>query len=92
MKGIISSHSALNIYQRQTAVDPVSEPQPKATGKGSRSSTSLRAPRESEARALAAGPTTSQQTKVERLREAIENGDLEFDSQLIAERMIDQGE
>jgi flagellar biosynthesis anti-sigma factor FlgM len=95
MKGIISSHSALNAYQRQTAVDPVSVPQPAATGESSGSSTSIRAARVSisaEARALATGQTTIDQAKVERLRQSIENGGLKFDSQLIAQRMVDQGE
>ena len=95
MKGIISSHSALNAYQRQTAVDPVSVPQPAVTGESGGSSTSIRAARVSisaEARALATGQTTIDQAKVERLRQSIENGGLKFDSQLIAQRMVDQGE
>jgi flagellar biosynthesis anti-sigma factor FlgM len=95
MKGIISSHSALNAYQRQTAVDPVGVPQPPVTGESSGSSTSIRAARVSisaEARALATGQTTIDQAKVERLRQGIESGGLKFDSQLIAQRMIDQGE
>ena len=95
MKGLISSHSALNAYQRQTAVDPVSVPQQPVTGESSGSSTSIRAARVSisaEARALATGQTTIDQAKVERLRQGIENGGLKFDSQLIAQRMVDQGE
>ena len=95
MKGIISSHSALTAYQRQTAVDPVSVPQPAVTGGSGGSSTQIRAARVSisaEARALATGQTTIDQAKVERLRQSIENGGLKFDSQLIAQRMVDQGE
>jgi len=95
MKGIISSHSALNAYQRQTAVDPVCFPKTPATSESGSSSTSLRAARVSisaEARALASGETTIDHAKVERLRQSIEAGGLKFDAQLIAQRMVDQGE
>jgi flagellar biosynthesis anti-sigma factor FlgM len=95
MKGIISSHSALTAYQRQTAVDPVSVPQSPAQREGAVSSTSVRAARVSisaEARALAAGDPGVDQAKVERLRSALSSGSLKFDSQLVAERMIDRAE
>lgn len=95
MKGIISSHSALTAYQRQTAVDPVSVPQSPAQREGAASSTSVRAARVSisaEARALAAGDLGIDQAKVERLRSALASGSLKFDSQLVAQRMIDQAE
>ena len=58
MKGIISSHSALNAYQRQSAVDPVSVRQAPVPSEGAGSSTGVRAARVSisaEARALAEG-------------------------------------
>jgi flagellar biosynthesis anti-sigma factor FlgM len=95
MKGIISNHSALNAYQRQTAVDPVSVPQSPAQREGAASSTSVRAARVSisaEARALAAGDPGVDQAKVERLRNALSSGSLKFDSQIVAERMIDRAE
>ena len=95
MKGIISSHSALTAYQRQTAVDPVSVPQAPAHREGAASSGSLRAARVSisaEARALAARDPGVDQAKVDRLRSALAAGTLKFDSQLVAQRMIDSGE
>jgi len=95
MKGIISSHSALTAYQRQTAVDPVAVPQSPAQRESAMSSTSVRAARVSisaEARALAVGEPAIDQGKVERLRGAIEAGSLRFDSQVVAQRMIDLGE
>ena len=45
-----------------------------------------------EARALAAGEETIDRAKVDRLRSALQSGGLKFDSQLVAQRMIDQGE
>ena len=95
MKGIISSHSALNAYQRQTAVDPVASPQSPAPRESAASSSSVRAARVSisdEARALAAGEEIIDRAKVDRLRSALQAGGLKFDSQLVAQRMIDQGE
>jgi negative regulator of flagellin synthesis FlgM len=95
MKGIISNHSALNAYQRQTAVDPVSVPQSPAPREGATAGTSVRAARVSisaEARALAAGDPGVDQAKVERLRTALSSGSLKFDSQLVAQRMIDRAE
>jgi flagellar biosynthesis anti-sigma factor FlgM len=95
MKGIISSHSALNAYQRQTAVDPVAGPQSPAPRESASSSSSVRAARVSisdEARALAAGEPAIDRAKVDRLRSALQAGGLKFDSQLVAQRMIDQGE
>jgi flagellar biosynthesis anti-sigma factor FlgM len=95
MKGIISNHSALNAYQRQTAVDPVSVPQSPVQREAAASSTSVRAARVSisaEARALAAGDPGVDQAKVERLRSALSSGSLKFDSQIVAERMIDRAE
>jgi flagellar biosynthesis anti-sigma factor FlgM len=95
MKGIISSHSALNAYQRQTAVDPVSVREAPATSESGGSSTSIRAARVSisaEARALAEGEGGIDRAKVDRLRQSIQSGALKFDSQLIAQRLVDQGE
>jgi flagellar biosynthesis anti-sigma factor FlgM len=100
MKGIISNHSALNAYQRQTAVDPVGVPTPPAQREGSVSGSSVKAARVSisaEARALAAGEAAPSErpfdrAKVEQLREALRIGGLKFDSTLIAQRMIDRAE
>jgi flagellar biosynthesis anti-sigma factor FlgM len=95
MKGIISSHSALTAYQRQTAVDPVSVPQSPTPREGTAAGGSVRAARVSisaEARALAAGDSSIDQAKVERLRNALSAGSLKFDSQLVAQRMIDRAE
>jgi flagellar biosynthesis anti-sigma factor FlgM len=95
MKGITNSHSALTAYQRQTAVDPVSVPQSPAQREGVSTGTSVRAARVSisaEARALAAGDPGVDQAKVERLRAALGGGSLKFDSQLVAQRMIDRAE
>lgn len=95
MKGIISSHSALTAYQRQSAVDAVAVSQSPAPREGAVSSTNLRAARVSisaEARALAAGEAVIDGAKVERLRGAIEAGKLKFDAQLVAQRLIDQAE
>jgi flagellar biosynthesis anti-sigma factor FlgM len=95
MKGIISSHSALTAYQRQGAVNPVSVPQSPAAREGATSSTGVGAARVSisaEARALAGGDAAVDQAKVERLRSALASGSLKFDSQLVAQRMIDQAE
>jgi len=95
MKGIISSHSALTAYQRQTAVDPVSVPQSPAQREGATTGTSVRAARVSisaEARALAAGDPGVDQAKVDRLRNALASGSLKFDSNLVAQRMIDTAE
>ncbi len=96
MKGIISSHSALTAYQRQTAVEPVSIPQqPPAAREGAVSGTSMRAAKVSisdEARALASGEPAIDHVKVARLRGALAAGNLKFDSQLVAQRMIDHAE
>jgi flagellar biosynthesis anti-sigma factor FlgM len=95
MKGIISSHSALNAYQRQTAIDPVSVPESPAPSERTGSSTNVRAARVSiseQARALARGDGSIDESKVQRLREGLKSGTLRFDSQIIAERMIDQAE
>ena len=94
MKGIISSHSALNAYQRQTAVEPVSVRESPVQSESGGSSTSVRAARVSisaEARALAGGADIDR-AKVERLRQSIQSGSLKFDSSLIAQQLIDQGE
>jgi flagellar biosynthesis anti-sigma factor FlgM len=45
-----------------------------------------------EARALATGEQSIDRAKVDRLRGAIAAGGLKFDSQIIAEKMIEQGE
>jgi flagellar biosynthesis anti-sigma factor FlgM len=95
MKGIISSHSALTAYQRQTAVDPVSVPQSPAQREGAAAPSSVRAARVSisaEARALAASDPGYDQAKVERLRNLLAAGNLKLDSSLVAERMIDRAE
>lgn len=95
MKGIISNHSALTAYQRQTAVEPVSVPQPPAPREGAVSGTSVRAAKVSisdEARALASGEPAIDHVKVARLRGALGAGSLKFDSQLVAQRMIDHAE
>ena len=95
MKGIISSHSALTAYQRQTAVDPVRVPQSPAERESPPSSTSVRAAKVSisaEARALAAGDAGVDRAKVERLRNVLSAGNFQFDSQLVAQRMIDRAE
>jgi flagellar biosynthesis anti-sigma factor FlgM len=95
MKGIISSHSALNAYQRQTAVEPVSVRETPATSESGSSTTSVRAARVSisaEARALAEGEPGVDRAKVERLRQGLQSGSLKFDSQVIAQRLVDQGE
>jgi flagellar biosynthesis anti-sigma factor FlgM len=95
MKGIISSHSALTAYQRQNAVDAVAVPHAPAQREGAVSSTSVRAARVSiseEARALASAEPGIDRAKVDRLRGAMQAGGLRFDSQLVAERMLDQAE
>jgi flagellar biosynthesis anti-sigma factor FlgM len=95
MKGIISSHSALNAYQRQSAVDPVSVRESPVPSESAGSSTGVRAARVSisaEARALAEGGANVDQAKVERLRESLQSGSLKFDSQLVAQRLVDQDE
>jgi flagellar biosynthesis anti-sigma factor FlgM len=95
MKGIISSHSALNAYQRQTAVEPVSVREAPATSESGGAPTAARAARVSisaEARALAEGDVNVDRAKVERLRQSLQAGSLKFDSQLIAQRLVDQGE
>ncbi len=95
MKGIISSHSALTAYQRQTAVDPVTVPQSPAQREGVAAGTSVRAARVSisaEARALAAGDPGIDHAKVDRLRQSLASGSLRFDSQLVAQRMFDRAE
>lgn len=95
MKGIISSHSALTAYQRQTAIDSVSTPGAAAPREGAVSGTSMRAARVSiseEARALAAGEPGVDRAKVDRLRSALDSGSLKFDSQLIAQRIVDRAE
>jgi flagellar biosynthesis anti-sigma factor FlgM len=95
MKGIISSHSALTAYQRQTAVDSVSTPGAPVPREGAVSGTSMRAARVSiseEARALAAGEPGVDRAKVDRLRSALDSGSLKFDSQLIAQRIVDRAE
>jgi flagellar biosynthesis anti-sigma factor FlgM len=95
MKGITSSHSALTAYQRQTAVGPVSTPQSPAPREGATASTSARAARVSisaEARALAAGDPGVDQAKVDRLKSSLATGSLQFDSQVVAQRMIDRAE
>jgi anti-sigma28 factor (negative regulator of flagellin synthesis) len=45
-----------------------------------------------EARALAAGDPGIDHAKVERLKGALAGGGLKFDSQLVAQRMIDRAE
>ena len=95
MKGIISSHSALNAYQRQTAVDAVSGPQSPPPRESATSTSSLKAARVSisdAARALADADPNVDRAKVDRLRAALSSGALKFDSQLVAQRIIDQGE
>jgi flagellar biosynthesis anti-sigma factor FlgM len=95
MKGIISSHSALNAYQRQSAVDPVRVPQSPVQREGAPASSSVRAARVSiseEARALASGGPGFDQAKVDRLRSAYASGGMKFDSQLVAQRMVDRAE
>jgi flagellar biosynthesis anti-sigma factor FlgM len=95
MKGIISSHSALNAYQRQTAVEPVSvreSPAPSETGGATTSVRAARVSISAEARALAEGESGVDRAKVERLRQSMQSGGLKFDSQLIAQRLLDQGE
>lgn len=95
MKGIISSHSALTAYQRQSAVDAVAASPAPGSREGAVSSTNLRAARVSisaEARALAGGEAVVDSAKVERLRGAMQAGNLKFDAQLVAERLLDQAE
>lgn len=95
MKGIINNNPALNAYQRQTVVDPVSVPQSPAQREAAASAPSVRAARVSisaEARALAAGDPGVDQAKVDRLRGALASGSLKFDSQLVAQKMIDRAE
>jgi flagellar biosynthesis anti-sigma factor FlgM len=95
MKGIINNHSALTAYRRQTAVDPVAAPQSAPRGEGTGADSSVEAARVSispRARALASGEGAIDSQKVEQLRNAIQSGTLKFNSQLVAERMIDQSE
>jgi flagellar biosynthesis anti-sigma factor FlgM len=95
MKGIISSHSALTAYQRQTAVDPVSVPQSPVQREAAVAAGPVRAARVSisaEARALAAGDPGVDHAKVDRLRNSLASGNLKFDTQLVAQRMIDRAE
>jgi flagellar biosynthesis anti-sigma factor FlgM len=45
-----------------------------------------------EARALASGEPGVDRAKVDRLRGALDSGSLKFDSQLIAQRIVDRAE
>lgn len=95
MKGIINSHSALTAYRRQTAVDPVAAPESPAKEQGAPSDASSAAARVSisaRAKAMAQGDGPIDSGKIENLKQAIRAGTLKLDSQLIAQRMVDQGE
>jgi flagellar biosynthesis anti-sigma factor FlgM len=95
MKGIINSHSALTAYRRQTAVDPVAAPPSAPKGEGTSADTSVEAARVSispRAKAIASGDGAIDSRKIEQLKSALRAGTLRFDSQVVAERMIDQGE
>lgn len=95
MKGIISSHSALNAYQRQSGVEPVSVRESPVPSESAGTSTGIRAARVSisaEARALVEGDANIDRAKVDRLRQSLQSGNLKFDTQLIAQRLVDQGE
>lgn len=95
MKGIVNSHSALTAYRRQTAVDPVTAPKSPPSGSETVADSSVGAARVSistRARALASGEEPIDSGKIEQLRHALQAGTLKFDSQLVAERMVDRGE
>ncbi len=96
MKGIISSHSALTAYQRQTAVEPVAppaSPRPQeGEGVGASVGGAARLSISSRAREMASGSAGIDSAKIEALRQSIRSGTLKFDSAAIAEKMIDQGE
>jgi flagellar biosynthesis anti-sigma factor FlgM len=95
MKGMISSHSALKTYQRRSAVDPVSVKESPAPSESTASTTGIRpAPisAEAEAEALAEDDASVDRAKVERLRQSLQSGSLKFDSQAIAQRLVEQDE
>ena len=95
MKGIISNHSALTAYARQTAVEPVAAPKSPAGGQGAADGAPVGAARLSisaQGRDLAAGASSLDTSKIAALRSAIQSGALKFDSGLIAEKMLDQSE
>jgi len=92
MKGI-TTNPALDAYQR-TAVTKVN-PGQRSVEAGEATSVSggsqaARVSISSEARALASEASDVDQAKVERLRAALANGTLSFDSSAIAEKLIDQ--
>jgi flagellar biosynthesis anti-sigma factor FlgM len=91
MKAIISSHSALTTHRRQPAVDAVSVPPP-LSGRGG-AARATRAASSAEARpAAVAGDPPIDHFKVERLKAALAAGNLKFDSELVAQRLIDRDE
>ena len=95
MKGIIRSHSALTASKRQSAVDAVSISEFPASREAAVSSTNLRAVRVSiseEEGAVAGGEAVIDGARVERLRRAMEAGNLKFDAQLVAQRLMEQEE
>jgi flagellar biosynthesis anti-sigma factor FlgM len=97
MKAIISSHSALKAYQRPRAVDPVSAQESPAPRESTVSTTGIRpapisAEPEAEPEALAEDDASVDRAKVERLRQSLQSGSLKFDSQAIAQRLVDKDE
>lgn len=94
MKGNTTNRSARTSRQRQAAAAPVLESEFPAPRERAVSSMQLRAPQVGstlEQQPLPGGEGVDR-AKVARLRRAIETGQLQLDSQLIAERLIDQAE
>jgi flagellar biosynthesis anti-sigma factor FlgM len=94
MKGRTTSRSARTGRQQQAAVAPVLESEYPARRDRAVSSMNLRAPQAASSieQQPSPGGEGVDRAKVARLRRAIEAGGLEIDSQLIAQRLIDQAE
>jgi len=97
MKGMMSSHSALKTYQRRSAVDPVSVKESPAPSESTGATTGIRpgplsAEAEAETEVLAEDDASVDRAKVERLRQSLQSGSLKFDSQAIAQRLVEQDE
>ena len=86
MKGVFRNHALAQPAQQQLGPSPSPEQSASAT-----SGTYFRAvrPTESEAAALARGETLIDSEKVERLRSTVEAAMWRADTEIIAERMLD---
>lgn len=95
MKEIIHTHSALTPYRPRAAVDRVVASKARPRRRDAASSESVEAAKpSSSARAEETAPEEGKidPRKVEALKRAMAAGTLKFDSQVVAERMIDQDE